>query len=157
MAEQLVDRIVEHLELSEARRCTTAEERLVPRGKTEFSGVVPSAVSRAAVEHYCRNEWAIHLDDVMIRRSSWQHYHADREDVARRVCDWMAELLRWSDAQKLAEWDRYLRIARAATQIVADHAPADAAASSAAAAAAAAAAGRSPTGEPTRCPEFSTR
>jgi glycerol-3-phosphate dehydrogenase len=118
MAEQLVDRIVEHLGLNDARRCTTAEEPLVPRAQTEFSAVVPPAVSQAAVEQYCRREWAMHLDDVMIRRSSWQHYHADREDVARRVCDWMAELLHWTDDRKQSEWDRYARIARASTQIV---------------------------------------
>jgi glycerol-3-phosphate dehydrogenase len=90
----------------------------VPRNQTEFSGIVPPAVSRAAVEQYCRNEWAVHLDDVMIRRSSWQHYHADRDNVARRACDWMAELLHWPDDQKQAEWDRYVRIARLETQIV---------------------------------------
>jgi len=32
-----------------------------------FSGVIPPAVSREAVEHFCRHEWARHLDDVMIR------------------------------------------------------------------------------------------
>jgi glycerol-3-phosphate dehydrogenase len=118
MAEQLVDRIVEHLELKDVRRCTTAEEPLVSKNQTEFSAVVPPAVSKAAVEHYCTSEWAAHLDDVMIRRSSWQHYHADREDVARRACDWMAELHHWTDDHKRAEWDRYLRIARSSTQIV---------------------------------------
>jgi glycerol-3-phosphate dehydrogenase len=75
-------------------------------------------VSRDAVEQYCRHEWALHLDDVMIRRSSWQHYHSDRDDVARRVCDWMAELLHWGEDHKRAEWERFQTIARSSTHIV---------------------------------------
>jgi glycerol-3-phosphate dehydrogenase len=34
------------------------------------------------VEHYCTNEWAVHLDDVMVRRTSWHYYH--RDAVAKR-------------------------------------------------------------------------
>ena len=33
----------------------------------------PPAVSRELVEHYCRNEWAVSPDDIMLRRAGWRH------------------------------------------------------------------------------------
>jgi glycerol-3-phosphate dehydrogenase len=111
MAEQAVDRIVKHLGIA-ARPCTTASEPLLPEAKPPFSGVTPPPVSRDAVEQFCREEWALHLDDVMIRRSSWQYYHCGATSVARTVNNWMSEILGWDSTQASTEWKRYATIAR---------------------------------------------
>ncbi len=88
--------------------CRTAVEPLLPPEQTQgLSGVLPPEFCRRAVEHYCGKEWAIHLDDVMVRRTSWHYYYSDAEQKAERVADWMAELLAWSDAQRTAELERY--------------------------------------------------
>lgn len=91
MAEQTVDRIVRHLGRP-AEPCRTAQEPLLPAGETAFSGILPPPFTREAVEHYVRNEWALSPEDVMVRRSSWQHYHADAPAKASLVAGWMAEL-----------------------------------------------------------------
>jgi glycerol-3-phosphate dehydrogenase len=57
------------------------------------------------------NEWAVHLDDVMVRRTSWRYYHQDAVQKADRVADWMAELLDWSDATRADEIERYRAMA----------------------------------------------
>jgi glycerol-3-phosphate dehydrogenase len=91
MAEQTVDRVVRHLKRS-AAPCGTATEPLLPgAGDAAFSGVVPPELSRGAVEHYCRNEWAVHLDDVMLRRAGWQYYLDDPAGAARQVQAWMEQ------------------------------------------------------------------
>lgn len=114
MAQQAVDRIVNHLNLR-ARACTTASERILRPDETAFSGIVPVAVSRDAVQHFCEKEWALHLDDVMIRRSSWKHYHADAPQVARQVSEWMAASLGWNGEETAAELQRYESIVKAAS------------------------------------------
>jgi glycerol-3-phosphate dehydrogenase len=92
MAEQTVDQVVACLNVS-AAACTTAAEPLLPNAEeARFSGVVPPEVSREAVHHYCRNEWAVRPEDVLVRRSGWQHYHDDAAAVAERVSRWMEEL-----------------------------------------------------------------
>jgi glycerol-3-phosphate dehydrogenase len=57
--------------------------------------------------HFCRNEWALHLDDIMIRRTSWHYYHRDAHVVAKQVAAWMAECLDWDAARCQLEWERY--------------------------------------------------
>jgi glycerol-3-phosphate dehydrogenase len=96
IAEQAVDRIGQYLHSSIAS-CRTAEEPL----DSDFSGILPPAVSREAVEHYCTHEWAVHLQDVLVRRTSWHHYFRDEESPAERVATWMADLLGW-DHERLA-------------------------------------------------------
>lgn len=108
MAEQTVDRVISGAEL-QALPCETAEELLLTEPDA-FSGITPPAVSREAVRHYCEHEWAQHLDDVMIRRTSWHYYHADAEVIARQVLDWMAELRAWDEETKAAEWTAYQRL-----------------------------------------------
>ena len=79
MAEQTVDQIVNWLKRlnglhREVAVCRTADEPLLPAADVAgVSGILPPEFSRRAVEHYCANEWAVHLDDVMVRRTSW-HY-----------------------------------------------------------------------------------
>ena len=92
MAEQTVDRIVAFLKFP-AAPCTTATEPLLPDpAAARFSGVVPPDVCREAVEHYCRHEWAVTVEDVMLRRSGWQHYVDDPAHVESQVRQWMRDI-----------------------------------------------------------------
>jgi len=113
MAEQAVDQIVKVLPKDKAfKPCRTAQEPLLPVTETEnLSGILPPEFSRRALDHYVANEWAIHLDDVMIRRTSWHYYHRDAAQKAERAADWMGELLGWSAAQRAAELERYRKAA----------------------------------------------
>lgn len=107
MAEQTVDAIAKKLGGSFAACETATKPLLNGEVKEGFSGIVPPKFGRAAVEHYCTKEWAIHLDDVMVRRTSWHYYHRDADAKAGQVADWMSELLGWSSAQKTEEVARY--------------------------------------------------
>ncbi len=111
IAEQTVDLLVRFLG-NVKRRCPTAEKPLLagcdgPQG----SGILPPQPSAERVQYYCTREWAMHLDDVMIRRTSWRHYLADHEALADQVATWMAETLGW-DSQRLSEErSRYREVA----------------------------------------------
>jgi glycerol-3-phosphate dehydrogenase len=110
MGEQTVDQIVKKLK-REASRCRTAQEPLLPTAETGgVSGILPPELSRKTVEHYVGREWAVHLDDVMVRRTSWHYYFADAPRIAERVADWMGELLGWSRETRSAELERYARM-----------------------------------------------
>ena len=96
MAEQAVDRVCDYLGGSwPACRTATA-----PLRATAFSSVLPPTFGPDAVEYYCRNEWVVHLDDLLLRRTSWHFYekHADR--LAWQAAHWMAEWLEW-DAERV--------------------------------------------------------
>lgn len=107
MAEQTVDRLVAAAELR-TRPCHTAVEPLLQK-IDEFSGIVPPAFSQAVVEHFCTNEWAVHLDDVMIRRTSWHYYHREAEAMAKQAASWMAEILGWDEVRRDNEVRQYLK------------------------------------------------
>ena len=93
--------------------CRTAADPLLPAAETQnISGILPPEFCRRVVEHYCTNEWAVHLDDVMVRRTGWHHYYADAAQKAGHVADWMSELLGWSDAQHNDEFARYRELTR---------------------------------------------
>ena len=62
------------------------------------------------VDHYCRNEWAVHLDDVMLRRAGWHYYKDDAEQIANSVAGWMAEIFLWDRPQQEAELVRYRQV-----------------------------------------------
>jgi glycerol-3-phosphate dehydrogenase len=106
MAEQTVDRIVSHLQIN-AAPCTTATSPLID--SIGFSGILPPDVTQEAVEHFCREEWAVQLSDVMLRRTGWQHYVDDAETVAEQVCAWMAAALNWPASQRDAQLRVYLQ------------------------------------------------
>lgn len=106
MAEQTVDCIGKHLK-SKLAPCRTHQEPLLEASETALSGVLPPPVTREAVEHYCRHEWAAHLDDVMLRRTGWHYYHPDSAAIARQTAAWMAEILGWSETQQAAEMSRF--------------------------------------------------
>jgi glycerol-3-phosphate dehydrogenase len=71
------------------------------------SGILPPEFGRRPVEHYVAREWAVHLDDVMVRRTGWHYYFRDAAAKAEQVAAWMGELLGWTQAQQAAELDRY--------------------------------------------------
>jgi glycerol-3-phosphate dehydrogenase len=106
MAEQTVDRIVRHLGVSTVP-CRTADETLLTANEALFSGILPTPFGREAVEHFWRNEWAVTLTDVMVRRSGWHYYNTDAAAEAEQVADWMAQLAGWSQAQRDAEIAAY--------------------------------------------------
>ena len=106
MAEQTVDRVFKFLARPRAA-CRTAEVTLLDASETQFSGILPPPVSREAVQHFCRREWALHLDDVMIRRSSWHYYQSDPASVAADAVRWMAEELGWDEDTAAREMERY--------------------------------------------------
>ncbi|MSU59160.1 MAG: glycerol-3-phosphate dehydrogenase/oxidase [Pedosphaera sp.] len=109
MAEQTVDQIVKTSKpLNRYNDCRTADEPLLPANEVNgFSGILPPEFCRRVVEHFCANEWAVHLEDVMVRRTGWHHYHRDAALKAELVANWMAELLGWSDAERVAELAQY--------------------------------------------------
>jgi glycerol-3-phosphate dehydrogenase len=110
MAEQAVTRIVKSLKLK-TPACRTAIEPLLPANEVNgFSGILPPEFSRQAVEHYVGHEWALSLDDVMIRRTSWHYYSKDAATKARQVADWMSELLGWTDEKRAEELRQYLAL-----------------------------------------------
>jgi glycerol-3-phosphate dehydrogenase len=107
MAEEAVDAIVKFLGRS-ARPCQTAQLPLLEQpDELAISGILPPAVSRDAVAHYCQREWATHLDDVMIRRTSWHYYHTERSEIADQVAGWMQDLLGWDEAHTRLQIERY--------------------------------------------------
>lgn len=117
MAEQTVDQIVKSARKSSAALpsiapCRTADELLLPASETQnISGILPPELCRRVVEHYCANEWAVHLDDVMVRRTSWHYYHRDAALKAEHVAHWMGEFLGWTNEQRAAELLRYRTVA----------------------------------------------
>jgi glycerol-3-phosphate dehydrogenase len=122
MGEQTVDQIVTGLQglhklHGKLGRCRTAEEPLLPLAETGgVSGILPPEISRKTVEHYVAREWAVHLDDVMVRRTGWHYYFAEAPRIAGRVADWMGELLGWSGAARSAELARYARVTGGQTE-----------------------------------------
>jgi len=109
MAEQTVDRILHQLERP-ATPSRTAEIPLLPASDTAaFSGVIPPPVSADAVRHFCEHEWALHLDDVLLRRAGWAYSVPDANATARQVAGWMAAQLGWTPAEQAAELERIRR------------------------------------------------
>ena len=110
MAEETLNAIVRHLGIS-GSKCRTAEEPLLGNACADsVSGIVPPEVSLSTVQHYCRLEWVRHLEDVMIRRTSWRYYYPEHLEIAPQVAAWMGKELGWSDAETEAELHRYFHI-----------------------------------------------
>jgi glycerol-3-phosphate dehydrogenase len=118
MAEQTIDEIVKWLkELKwlngKVEKCRTAQEPLLQTSDIDgVSGILPPKFERRAVEHYVTNEWAMHLDDVMVRRTSWHYYFPNAAQMADQVADWMAELVGWKAEEKSGELKRYRNLSR---------------------------------------------
>jgi glycerol-3-phosphate dehydrogenase len=107
IAEQVVDRVLRHLG-RKAPACRTATEPLLSEEDVRgASGILPPEPSRELVRHYCQREWAVHLDDVLRRRTSWHYYHPHCGEIAAQAARWMAEVLGWDDAARDRELARY--------------------------------------------------
>ena len=61
----------------------------------DLQQILPPPLTREIVKHYCDHEWAVHLDDVMIRRTGWHYYLAETQKHPEQVADWMGEFLDW--------------------------------------------------------------
>ncbi len=112
IAQQVVDRLLHELR-RKARPCRTAEEPLLPPEEVEGqSGILPPPLTAEVVERCCRHEWAVHLEDVMLRRTGWHYYLTDADQVARQVAGWMGKVLGWHQSQEEAELNRYRQLTR---------------------------------------------
>jgi glycerol-3-phosphate dehydrogenase len=107
IGQQVVNRAVKHLGRN-APPCRTADEPLLePEAVRGISGIIPPEPSPELVAHFCRNEWALHLDDIMLRRAGWHYYRDDREALACQVAGWMSKTLGWDrtrEETELAPW-----------------------------------------------------
>jgi glycerol-3-phosphate dehydrogenase len=107
MAEEAVSAIAKYLDRRRTK-CRTAQLPLLDAcSTTAISGILPPPVSESVVKHYCRNEWARRLQDVMVRRTSWRHYRRDHMEVAGQAARWMAEELSWDEARIQSELIEY--------------------------------------------------
>ncbi|MFO1450129.1 MAG: glycerol-3-phosphate dehydrogenase/oxidase [Opitutaceae bacterium] len=102
MAEHTVDQLVRHLGRFRVP-CRTANEPLLPAESPAYSGLLPPPCERAVVDHYVQNEWALHLTDVMLRRSGWHYYNPNAASQAEQVAHWMAQASGWDQARLQAE------------------------------------------------------
>jgi glycerol-3-phosphate dehydrogenase len=106
MAEQTVDRVLRYLRRS-APCCTDKVPLLAPEAIAGFSGITPPAVSSTVIGRYCEEEWAVHPEDVMLRRAGWAYSEANPVGVVRLVAACMGEVLGWTPAQQAAELARF--------------------------------------------------
>ncbi len=123
IAQQAVDRLVAHLGCPPAP-CRTAITPLSPCGRGaggegaevlkqlrgRESGILPPEPGPELVQHFCTNEWAVHLDDVMLRRTSWHYYRDDARQLAQQVAQWMAAIFGWEAAETESEQARYQQL-----------------------------------------------
>jgi len=112
IAQQAVDRLVQHLGRDVAP-CRTADEPLLESGAAVDPGgsaIVPPPVEERLVWEFCQRQWAVHLDDVLLRRTSWHYYRHDAAAVAQQVAGWMAAIFGWDAARRDSELARYKQI-----------------------------------------------
>jgi glycerol-3-phosphate dehydrogenase len=107
MAEETVNAICKRGGDGRTKSRTAHQPLLEQHPLDNLSGILPPPIAESTVQHYCRNEWARHLDDVMARRTSWRHYRADHVEVAIRTAGWMARELGWDRQTELAEIAQY--------------------------------------------------
>ena len=107
IAEEVVDHLLKHLR-QKAPPCRTAEEPLLAPDAVEgTTGLIPQDPSAELVRYYCRKEWAVHLDDVMLRRTGWHYYRDDAAALAEQAAGWMAETFDWEATHRAGELERY--------------------------------------------------
>ncbi len=107
MGEHIVAKI---LRASGRRRRPWDRFKAILADERPLVGIFPPEPSPTIVRRMGTEEWACHLDDVMIRRTSWHYFREDVPSLAGQVSMWMAQALGWSEAQRLRELEAYRRI-----------------------------------------------
>jgi glycerol-3-phosphate dehydrogenase len=111
MAEQTVDRLLRALSGFVQPPGRTATEPLLSRQETEsISTLIPPPFSRELVEHFVAREWAVHVDDILVRRAGWRQYCQDWEAKAAQIAEWMGEMLGWDGGRCTEEVERCRRL-----------------------------------------------
>lgn len=103
MAEQAIAQVARGL----GRAVRPGRSAVEPLVDSAESAVLPAEPSAELVAHYCRAEWARHVDDILYRRAGWRHARDDHQELAARVIDWMATELGWDDTLRTVESERY--------------------------------------------------
>jgi len=106
IAQEVVDRVVRFLGYRALPCATAVVPLLASEGVGPASGILPPPLQREVVEELCRHQWAVHLDDVMVRRTSWLYAEDDPAAAARQVAAWMAEFFGWDEPTLQAELAR---------------------------------------------------
>jgi glycerol-3-phosphate dehydrogenase len=105
MAEQTVDKVLGEMKVR-ASACRTSKEPLLVDEEQQFSGIDPAPWSQAAVEHYVTNEWAVHLDDLLLRRGGWLYHDRLSPEQLAQAATWMQQVCGWSDQRRVQEIER---------------------------------------------------
>jgi glycerol-3-phosphate dehydrogenase len=93
MAEQTVDKVVAAIGKN-VHPCSTKTQPLLREKETvNISGVVPPSFSEELIRHFCENEWAIQVDDIMQRRAGWRFYFRDSGLLAEQTAAAMAQVV----------------------------------------------------------------
>ena len=69
---------------------------------------MPPILTPELVDHYCRNEWAMRLDDILERRTKWAQFGIEDTDMIGEVAQWMGQSLGWEDNRWKLERDYYM-------------------------------------------------
>jgi glycerol-3-phosphate dehydrogenase len=78
--------------LGKHERCRTAEEPLLPESETRgVSGILPPEFSREVIQHYLDKEWAMTIEDVLLRRAGWGYYESEQR--VEEMAEWMDEVM----------------------------------------------------------------
>lgn len=112
IAEQTLDQVVRYLGKDTAPCRTHLEPLVSEREAAGISGIEPPAVERHLIEHFCRSEWALHLEDVMDRRGRWSSYSPDADAIAEKVAGLMADVYGWTRERKEEELARWRQVRR---------------------------------------------
>ena len=118
MAEEAVNAIARYTGVKESRCRTSQLSLLKGIAVANMSGILPPPISPDVVRHCSQHEWARHVDDVMIRRTSWRYYHHDHDALAEQVARWMAVELGWSSDHVRSELARYRQGCTASAEAV---------------------------------------
>lgn len=108
IAQQAVDQVQSEIG-KEFERCKTARWPLLEE-KNPYSTIVPPPVEEKVVKNACEKEWAINLDDVMLRRTRWGYYFPNQEEIATQVASWMGLIFNWDKEKIDQEVQIYLEL-----------------------------------------------
>jgi len=104
MAEQIVNAACAWLR-AEVPPCRTARIPLLDASQAAegWSRIEPPQIAEGFVRHCCRHEWALTVEDMLVRRAGWAYWLDDAEGAAERAAAWMADELGWPDARRQSQ------------------------------------------------------